>query len=142
MERKSTEVFAGNSVAALAENMGIDPTVLTATVAEYNSFCAKGHDDLFAKKPIYLRPLTGPNYYAAKVRTTILGTHGGIRVNEKLETVDKADTPIPGLYAGGFDAGGLQAESYPINAATGLSSSFALNCGRIAGRSAAEYIGF
>ena len=141
LERKSTEVFAGDSVAALAENMCIDPAVLTATIDEYNSFCAKGHDDLYAKKPIYLRPLTGPNYYAVKVWTTILVTHGGIRVNEKLEAVDKKDTPIPGLYAGGFDAGGIQAESYPINAATGLSSAFAINSGRIAGRSAAEYIG-
>ena len=140
LERKSTEVFAGSSVASLAENMGIDPAVLTATVEEYNSFCAKGHDDLYAKKPAYLRPLTGPDYYAVKVWTTILGTHGGIRVNEKLEAVDKADTPITGLYAGGFDAGGIQAESYPINVATGLSSAFALNSGRIAGRSAAEYI--
>ena len=140
LERGSSEVFAGDSVAALAEKSGMDPAILTATVEEYNSFCAKGHDDLFAKKPIYLRPLKGPRYYAAKVWTTMLGTKGGIRVNEKLEAVDKTDTPIDGLYAGGFDAGGVQSESYPINAATGLSSAFAMNSGRIAGRNAVEYI--
>ena len=140
LERGSDQVFAGSSVAELAANMGVDPAVLTATVEEYNAFCAKGHDDLFAKKRVYLRPMTGPNYYAAKVWTTIIGTHGGIRVNEKLEAVDKNDTPIPGLYAGGFDAGGIQAESYPINAATGLSSSFAMNSGRIAARCAVSYV--
>ena len=140
LERKSDEVFAGSSVAELAENMGIDPAVLTATVEEYNGFCAKGHDDMFAKKPKYLRPLKGPAYYAVRVMTTMLGTKGGIRVNEKLEAVDKTDEPVKGLYAGGFDAGGIQSESYPINAATGLSSAFAMNSGRIAGRNAVEYI--
>ena len=140
LERGSDDVFAGGSPAALAERIGVDPAVLTATIEEYNGFCAKGHDAMFAKKRIYLRPLTGPNYYAVRVRTVMLGTHGGIRVNEKLEAVDKSDDPIPGLYAGGFDAGGIQSESYPINAATGLSSGFAMTSGRIAARNAAAYI--
>ena len=140
LQRGSDQVFAGDTVKALAGNMGIDPEVLSATVEEYNGFCVKGYDPLFAKKRIYLKPLTGPNYYAVKVWTTLLGTHGGIRVSEKLEAVDKADAPIPGLYAGGFDAGGIQSESYPINAATGLSSAFASNSGRIAARNAVEYI--
>ena len=140
LEHDSTEVFAGNSVEELAGEIGADPSVLTATVEEYNSFCLKGHDGIFAKKRGYLRPLTGPKFYAVKVRTTTLGTKGGIRVNEKLEAVDKNDAPVRGLYAGGFDAGGIQSESYPINAATGLSSAFALNSGRIAGANAARYV--
>ncbi len=140
LERRSTEVFCGNSVEELAENMGVDPAVLKATVDEYNRFCETGHDAQFAKKRIYLRALTGPKFYAVKARTLILGTKGGIRVNEKLEAVDKNDDPIPGLYAGGFDAGGIHSDSYPINVATGLSSSFAFNSGRIAGKSLLEYI--
>ena len=140
LEHSSTEVFAGNSVETLAENMGIDPAVLRATVDEYNGFCARRCDDLFAKKVIYLRALDGPNFYAIKAHTVTLGTKGGIRVNEKMEAVDKKDAPVKGLYAGGFDAGGVQTDSYPINVATGLSSSFALNSGRIAARSALEYI--
>jgi fumarate reductase flavoprotein subunit len=140
LERRSTEVFMGDSVEALAENMGVDPAVLKATVEEYNGFCEKGHDPLFAKKRIYLRALTGPKFYAVRARTVMLGTKGGIRVNEKLEAVDKKDDPIKGLYAGGFDAGGIHSDSYPINVATGLSSSYAFNTGRIAGRNAAAYI--
>ena len=140
LQRGSTEVFMGNSVEELAENMGVDPAVLKATVDEYNGFCEKGHDEMFAKKRIYLRPLTGPKFYAVKARTIILGTKGGIRVNEKLEAVNKKDDPIKGLYAGGFDAGGIHSDSYPINVATGLSSSFAFNSGRIAGRNAVAYI--
>jgi fumarate reductase flavoprotein subunit len=140
LERGSTEIFAGDSVEALAEKMGAEPAVLKATVERYNQFCAEGHDAEFAKKRIYLHPLTGPRFYAVKARTMMLGTKGGIRVSEKLEAVDKKDTPIKGLYAGGFDAGGIHADSYPINVATGLSSAFSINSGRIAGRSAVEYI--
>jgi fumarate reductase flavoprotein subunit len=140
LERGSSEVFAGNSIEELAVNMGVGPAVLRSTVDEYNSFCYKGHDDLFAKNPKYLRPLTGPHYYAVKARTLMLGTKGGIRVSERLEAVDQNDDPVKGLYAGGFDAGGIQTDSYPINVATGLSSAFALNSGRLAARNAVRYI--
>jgi len=51
--------------------------------------------------------------------------------------VDKQGKAIPGLYAGGFDAGGMYGDTYCINAASGLSSAFAINSGRIAGRNAA-----
>ena len=140
LERGSTEVLAGASIEALADKMGVDQAVLRATVETYNNYCAQGHDAEFAKKPRYLRPLIGPNYYAVKARTLMLGTKGGIRVSEKLEAVDKKDNPIKGLYAGGFDAGGIHSDSYPINVATGLSSAYALNSGRIAARNAVAYI--
>jgi len=48
---------------------------------------------------------------------------------------------VPGLYAGGYDAGGMFGDSYPIRDSSGLSSAFALNSGRIAGRNALRYIG-
>ena len=70
-----------------------------------------------------------------------MGTMGGIKVNERLEVVDKKDKAIPGLYAGGFDAGGMYGDSYPIKSSSGLASAFALNSGRIAGRTALEYLG-
>ena len=112
-----------------------------ATVDEYNRYCAQGHDELFAKDRRYLRPLVGPRYYAVRGRTVFLGTMGGIKVNEKLEVVDKKDNVIPGLYAGGFDAGGMYGDSYPIKSSSGLASAFALNSGRIAGKSALTYLG-
>jgi fumarate reductase flavoprotein subunit len=55
--------------------------------------------------------------------------------------LDKKSAVIPGLYAGGFDAGGMYGDSYPIGVSQGLSSAFALNSGRIAGRGALEYLG-
>ena len=137
----STEVFAADSVEELARMIGIDPETLRATVDEYNGYCAGGHDGLFAKPAKFLRPLVGPRYYAARARTVCLGTMGGIKINENMEALDKNGEAIPGLYAGGYDAGGMFGDSYPIRDSSGLSSAFAINSGRIAGRNALRYLG-
>ena len=134
-DRGSTEVVAADSLEELAGKMGADPAVLKATVDEYNDCCAAGYDRLFAKEARFLRPLVGPRYYAVKGRTVFLGTMGGIKVSGRMEAVDKDDVAIPGLYAGGFDAGGMYGDSYPIKTSSGLASAFAFNSGRIAGRS-------
>ena len=113
--------------------------MLKATIEEYNGFCAKGHDELFAKNPKYLRPLKGPRFYAVKARTLFLGTLGGIKINHRTEVLDKKGNVIPGLYAGGFDAGGMWGDSYCIKVSSGLSAGFAANSGRIAGKSILKY---
>jgi fumarate reductase flavoprotein subunit len=137
---RSTEVFQADSIKELAKKIKADPATLQATIDEYNRFCDKGHDELFAKDPKYLRPIRGPRFYAVKAQTVFLGTLGGIKINDKTEVIDKADRIIPGLYAGGFDAGGMYGDSYCIRNSTGLSSSFAVNSGRIAGRNALKFI--
>jgi fumarate reductase flavoprotein subunit len=140
LEKGPDDIFMADSIEELAQKIKVDPAVLKATIEEYNSFCAKNHDELFVKNPEYLRPVTGPRYYAIKARTVFLGTQGGIKVNHNLEVVDKKGNVIPGLYAGGFDAGGIWGDSYPINVGPGASSGFALNSGRIAARNALLYI--
>jgi len=141
VEKGSTDVFVADSIEELARKIGVNPTVLKATVDEYNGFCEKGHDDLFAKDPRYLRPLKGPKFYAVKARTVFLGTLGGIKINHNMEVVDKKGKAIPGLYAVGFDAGGMWGDSYSIRDSSGASAGFATNSGRIAGRNALKYIG-
>lgn len=140
ISKGSTEVCMAASIDDLAVQMNVDQAVLKATVAEYNRFCGKGHDDLFAKDRKYLRPLRGPRFYAAKARTVLLVTLGGIRINHRMEVLDKNDKVIPGLYAGGMDVGGMWGDSYPIQDATGASSAFATNSGRIAARQALQYM--
>jgi fumarate reductase flavoprotein subunit len=141
LDHGSKEEFAADSLEELATHIGVDPEVLRATVDEHNRYCAQGHDELFAKDRRFLRPLTGPRFYAVRGRAVLLGTMGGIKVNERLEVVDKKDNVIPGLYAGCFDAGGMYGDSYPIKSSSGLASAFALNSGRIAGKSALAYLG-
>lgn len=140
LEKGSKDVFVADSVEGLAEKIGVDPAVLRNTVDEYNACCEKGHDDLFAKDPKYLRPLKGPKFYAVKARTIFLGTLGGIRVNHNIEVLDKKGKVIPGLYAGGFDAGGMWGDSYCIRHSSGASAGFAVNSGRIAGKNILKYL--
>ena len=137
---RSTEVFGADSVRELAGKMKADPDVLEATIEEYNESCRKGHDALFCKDPKYLRPIEGPRFYAVRAKTVFLGTLGGIKINERTEVLDKKGAPIPGLYAAGYDAGGMYGDSYCIRDASGLSAGFAINSGRMAGRNAAEYL--
>ena len=139
LDRGTTEVVAAGTIEELAGKMGADPALLKATVDEYNDCCAAGYDRLFAKERRFLRPLVGPRYYAVRGRTVFLGTMGGIKVNGKMEVLDKEDAAIPGLHAGGFDAGGMYGDSYPIKTSSGLASAFAFNSGRIAAKSILRY---
>jgi fumarate reductase flavoprotein subunit len=141
VERGSTDVFAGDSLEELAKKMDVDSEILKATVEEYNSYCDKGHDDLFAKNPCYLWPIKVPKFYAVKVRTVFLGTLGGIKINQRTEVIDKKGNVIPGLYAAGYDASGMWGDSYCFKAASGASSGFAVNSGRIAGKNVLKYLG-
>jgi fumarate reductase flavoprotein subunit len=140
LETNASDVYAADSIDELAGKIGLSPVVLKATVDEYNGFCEKGHDDLFAKDPRYLRPLRGPKFYALKSNLVFLGTLGGIKINHKMEAVDKKENPIPGLYAGGMDAGGIYGDSYDVKTCGGTLA-FGVNSGRIAGKNALKYIG-
>jgi len=140
LENAAGEVFGADTINELAVKMGIDPGVLSATLEEYNSFCDKGHDDLFAKDPQYLWPLRGRRFYAMRAHTAFLGTLGGIKINYRMEVLDKKGSAIPGLYAGGIDAGGMWGDSYCMNDSSGACAAFAVNSGRMAGRNAAKYL--
>lgn len=134
------DVYQADSIAELAAKIKIDPLVLQQTIAQYNDFCNRRHDALFAKDPCYLRPLFGPRFYAVRAQTVFLGTLGGIKINAKTEVLNSDQQVIPGLYAGGFDAGGMYGDSYSIEHSTGLSSSFAINSGRLGGKNALAYL--
>jgi fumarate reductase flavoprotein subunit len=139
LEKKNPYVFVADTLDELANKMGLDRSVFKKTVEEYNRFCEKGHDDQFAKNPEYLHPVKIPRFYAFKCYMNFLGTLGGIKINEKTEVLDRSEKVIPGLYAVGNDAGGLYGDSYDV-IASGASSGFALNSGRIAGENALRYI--
>ena len=134
------DVFVADSLEELAGKTGIDPEGLKKTVEQYNRFCEKGHDDLFAKNPKYLQPVKEPKFYALRVHLRFWGTLGGIKINEKTEVLDNEDEVIPGLYAVGNDAGGLWGDTEDL-LLPGEALGFALNSGRIAGKNALKYIG-
>jgi len=128
-----------NSWEEIADLTGTPSETLKHTLDEYNSLCDHGHDAQFVKDRMYLTALRMPPYYAIHCRIRFLVTHGGIRVNHRMEVLDREDNPIPGLYCAGDDTGGRVADTYPIFL-SGMSFSFAIGSGRIAAAEAARYV--
>ena len=94
---------------------------------------------MFGKDRDCLHPLRTPPYYAIRCNPGFHGTVGGIKINHRMEVLNQQDTPIPGLFAGGNDAGGWASDTY-CYALSGTALAFAINSGRIAGENAAEYV--
>jgi len=128
-----------NSLEEIAKWIGADSKVLRSTIDEYNSFCNKGHDDIFLKNPANLIALNDQPYYAIKCCLNMILTRGPLKVSCYMEVINKEDNPIPGLYAAGVDIGGTDSDTY-CGTLSGHSLSFALNSGRIAAESAVKYI--
>ncbi|MFC1946103.1 FAD-dependent oxidoreductase [Chloroflexota bacterium] len=118
--------------------MEVSPEVLHSTVDEYNGYCDRGYDEIFAKDRQYLKPLRTPPYYALRCGIGFVVTHGGIKTSHRMEVLDPLDRPIPGLYAAGVDTGGTDGETYNVGL-SGHSFGFSVNSGRLAGESATAY---
>jgi fumarate reductase flavoprotein subunit len=64
---------------------------------------------------------------------------GGIKINHRMEVLDKEGDAIPGLYAVGADTGGWESDTYCAVLA-GSAFGFAMNSGRIAAENASDYV--
>jgi fumarate reductase flavoprotein subunit len=127
-----------DSLEELASKTGIDPEGLRRAIADYNTDGAAGRDTLFYKNADDMIPLTRPPYFASRFVPGAFGTMGGIKINHRIEVLDKNQDSIPGLYAAGMDANNLYKDSYEFYLCAGTMG-FAVNSGRIAGENAAEY---
>lgn len=133
--------FKGADAAALAEAAGMDAGELEATIERYNTMVEAGADTDYDKAAASLKFTVGEgDLYAFDCRAVYLGTVGGVKVDEHLQVIDGDYEPIPGLYAAGTGAGGYyNGLGYPPY--EGLACGFAWTSGRIAGESAAAYVG-
>jgi len=136
-DKKGEWVKVSESWDDIASWIGADPEELKATVEEYNSFCAQGRDAVFGKDPKFLNALSAPPFYAVKFGPLMIDTYGPVRINERMEVLDKQDNPIPGFYAGGAICSGIQGRDYNL---FGSALGFAVISGRIAAENAAKYI--
>ncbi len=133
-------VFVADSVDELAEKMGLDPEVLCSTIEEYNAY-EDGGDTVFGKDASYCRALTTSPYYAFKMNRTFFTTVGGLKIDEQCRVIDTEGKPIPGLYAGGSDTGGLYGYQYDVLVAAGSQCGWGLVGGRFIAQSALTYLG-
>lgn len=139
----------GNSIDEVAEASGLDASLVKETVDRYNTYCDSAvgldgedttADEEFGKRAKYLHKIAEAPYWICEVADGYYTTCGGIKVNEKTQVLDTEGQVIPGLYAGGSDAGGLYGDSYDVKYAPGSQASWAVNSGRLAVKDAQEYL--
>ncbi len=134
--------FEAETVEELAEKLGIDPEKLQETIDEYNEYCERGVDEKFHKDQKFLHPITGRGkYLVGKFYLAAYGTVGGVRINKYCEVLNDEGYPIEGLYSAGSDANTIYGDSYNFTL-PGNTMGFAVNTGRMAGESAAEYLAY
>ncbi len=107
--KKFGTILTANTLEELATKMGVNKENFLKTVKEYNSYCDAGVDTEFGKHKSFLFPIKKAPFIAIKAKPAFLWvTQGGIRIDEKWRVlVEDGHKPIPGLYAGSSDAGGM-----------------------------------
>jgi len=83
--------------------------------------------------------LKTPPYYGIRGLAVMLDTIGSVKINERMEVLDKNQSPIHGLYAAGVVTSGWESEIY-CSTLSASAFGFAINSGRIAGENAARFI--
>lgn len=129
----SGAVYRAPTLAQLAQEIGVDPDGLQATVARFNAFARTGHDDDFQRgESVYdryygdprnrpnpcLGALSKPPFYAARLVPGDLGTKGGLRTDERARVLHEDGTAIAGLYAAGNTSASVMGHSYAGAGAT------------------------
>ena len=122
-----------DSLAGLAQILGIDAAALVESVACWNSMCRRGRDDAFERPPGSMMPITVPPFYGAAVWATVSNTQGGPVHDAEQRIIDVFGQPIPRLYAAG-ELGSSFGHLY----LSGGNISECFVTGRIAGRNVAR----
>lgn len=140
VEQNYEGYIEAETIEELAGKLGIDEEKLQDTIDEYNEMCECGVDTRFHKPQKFLHPITGKGkYLVGKYYLAAYGTVGGVRINKYCEVLNEDHLPIEGLYSAGSDANTIYGDSYNFTL-PGNTMGFAINSGRMAGESVAQYI--
>ena len=146
-------LLTNDTLAGLAESVGIDSQGLEETVERWNGFVQEGKDCDFGRgESAYERWLGDPDaehpnlgtlehppFYALPIDAHSAGTKGGPRTNTKGEVLNVRGDVIPGLYAAGNAMAGISGPGYYGGGGTiGLAMTWGYLCGMNAAKAAAE----
>jgi fumarate reductase flavoprotein subunit len=140
LQEENGTVYVADTLDDLALLAGLDPAALSRLIERYNGYCAQGVDAEFNKAAEYLIPLSEGPYYLMDNAVCFTGSGGCLKVDTEMRCLDAQRLPIEGLYAGGCDAGGLFGDSYDPSIAGGSMAAWAVNSGRLAAKSIANYL--
>jgi succinate dehydrogenase/fumarate reductase flavoprotein subunit len=116
------------TLAGLAQAIGMPAPAFEATVASFNDGARRGVDSQFGRgADIYQRHLGDPDhqpnpcvapierapFYAVAVQPADLGMAAGLVTDARARVLDAKDAPIPGLYACGNDMQSVMNGAYP-----------------------------
>lgn len=104
-------IYKADSIAELAQKVGMDANILQGAVTNWNAMCDTGEDPLYHYDPAWLVKVQDGPFYAMRVGGTILATMVGLTVNTNMQVMGENGLPIPGLYAAGCTTGGLGGDS-------------------------------
>ncbi|MEV0764369.1 3-oxosteroid 1-dehydrogenase [Nocardia sp. NPDC050435] len=122
-----------DTLAELADLIGVPAATLTATVQRFNGFARAGRDEDFhrgesAYDQYYGDPTVRPNpclapidqgpFYAVEMVPGDLGTKGGLVTDEHSRVLRADGGAIPGLYAAGNNSAAVMGNSYAGAGAT------------------------
>lgn len=122
-----------DTLADLAEAIGVDAGALAATVRKFNADARAGVDSEFGRgsteQDRHLGdPAVGPNpslapleagpFYAVRIHAGALGTAGGLAADLDGRVLTPSGEPIPGLYAAGNCSATVFKDAYPGGGAT------------------------
>ena len=99
--------YRADTLEELASLAGIDADKLKATVDHYNEMYDAGMDEDCFKEYQCMSAVRTPPFYCIPRRPYVLGTLGGVDINEKMQVLDTEGNVIPGLYAAGNTSGNL-----------------------------------
>ncbi len=138
-------VYKADTLEELAGMIHVSAENLVKTVEEYNRHCLGG--DLEGQEDEFGRTLftdtdkinnginQGP-FYAAERMPTVHHTMGGVKINTSTQVINTQGDVIPGLFAAGEVTGGIHAG----NRLGGNALTDTIVFGRIAGKSASDYM--
>ncbi len=133
------------TMAGLADQLGVDEEALKRTVEAYNAACVPGAynpstldgvhtEGLEPPKSNWALPLDSPPFVGFAVTCGVTFTFGGLKIDAATgQVIDAEERPMRGLYAAGELVGGLFYNNYAGGSGLMAGAVF----GRLAGRSAA-----
>ncbi len=126
-------VKKADTLAGLADEIGVPPDAFEETVRRFNGFAASGVDEDFHRGEsgydrYYSDPTVKPNpslhaldrapFYAVKIVPGDLGTKGGLVTDERARVLRPDGSVIPGLYAAGNVSSAIMGHTYAGPGAT------------------------
>lgn len=128
--------YKADTIEGLAE--AIACPALVDTVATYNADCAAGADSYMGKPASFMNAVEAGPFYALEFQPSGWTSMGGVKTNDRLQSIDRTGAAVPNLYVAGADNGSTISTPYCDYEGTSLMTAY--NSGRLAGMWMAEDI--